>query len=93
MKEALDRIYNALKSGDSYGKPMRYRYTHGELGGTEYYAYVLYYNNRHFIWNYNGMSLHKPTKTELRWILKNIFKMTPVEFEQRFIKESAFYGE
>jgi hypothetical protein len=91
--EALNRIYNNLKNGESYGSVSRYREDMpGGWGGKEYFHCQLSYSSIYklFRWTCFGSSANRATKKELSWIIRKIFNTTPAEFERRYITKSAF---
>ena len=80
----IEIIYNNLQNGYSYGK---YRYN----VMFPYFDIVLSLDaTKTFIrWRHFGSSANRNTIEELQWILSEIFKMTPEEFEDEYICEEA----
>ena len=70
----LKFIYNKLIDGEIFGSIRK-----SSLGGT-YFWDVLSSNGKYIRWTHYGSSANKATLEELRWILTEIFEMTPEEF-------------
>ena len=71
---ALKLIYSKLIAGEVFGKIDEHR-----LGGT-YFWDVLWMNNNYINWRNYGSSANKISLQNLRWILTEIFKLTPEQF-------------
>lgn len=80
---ALHKLYNDLKSGESYGE---------ELHNVRFpcWWWVLSYDpiKRLFHWRHYGQSANAATLEELKWILGTIFKMTASEFLENYMGKS-----
>ena len=79
----IDDIYENLMNGGVYGYQVNYvRYP--------YFCYVLnlgtcgWTGRKLFYWHHAGSSANRATKKELKWILGNIFEMTPDEFCEKY---------
>lgn len=72
--QALKLIYSMLLAGESFGKIDEFR-----LGGT-YFWDVLSADETYIYWRHYGSSANKTSLTNLKWIMTNIFKMTPEQF-------------
>lgn len=78
--EAFDEIYSNLKRGIVYGENItNVRFP--------YFRTVLSCDGKYWFWSHYGSSANKATKSELRWILSKIFKLTPIEFLEEYSKE------
>lgn len=76
-EKILSVIYNNLIKGGRYGKLIKYvRFP--------YFGVSLSYDGQYFLWNHAGSSANKATLTDLAWIIKVIFKLTPKEFVNRY---------
>lgn len=74
MKE-LEEIYNNINNGKVYGK----NYTWG-------YSINLWLSDKGNIgWQNYGQSWNKNTLKELKWVIEEIFNMTPKEFTQKYV--------
>lgn len=75
----LDKIYTDLQRGVVYGKNMTHeKYAYIKY---DYFEDCLFLNwQRTISWRHYGESANPNTKSDLRWILKNIFKMTAKDF-------------
>ena len=74
---ALKEIYNNINNGKKYGdivKNVKYPFFWTVLIADEKYIY----------WCYFGESANDNTMDALAWILKNIFKLTPEEFIEKY---------
>lgn len=71
---ALKFLYQRLLAGESFGMIEQHR-----LGGT-YFWEVLHANNKYIYWTHYGSSANKLGLNSLKWILSEIFKMTPEQF-------------
>ena len=71
---ALKLIFQKLLEGEVFGKIDKYR-----LGGT-YFWDVLSANSQYIYWRHYGESANKTSLQNLKWILMEIFKMTPEQF-------------
>ena len=74
---ALKEIYNNINNGKKYGeieKNVKY----------PFFWTVLTANEKYIYWCYFGESANKNTITDLAWILKNIFEITPEEFIEKY---------
>lgn len=70
----LKFIYDKLIAGEIFGKIEQHR-----LGGT-YFWEVLSSDDKYIHWRHYGSSANRLSLTGLRWILTEIFEMTPEEF-------------
>lgn len=91
QREALNTIHAALMSGEQYGTTCHFRADHPD-GPRPYFSPALYKTPfKPFIgWTHYGSSANKATKTELNWIIRQIFNTTPAEFLNRYTTRSAF---
>lgn len=91
---ALNRIYDSLKKGESYGEICHYRDDYpGGLGGKPFFWWVLSFGDgkrKCFRFRKSGSWACDVTKKELDWNIRNMFGITPEEFEQHYITRSAF---
>ena len=71
---ALKLIYDKLLNGVVFGKIDKHR-----QGGT-YFWNVLSADNMYIYWRHYGSSANKTSLQNLKWILTEIFKMTPEQF-------------
>ena len=74
---ALKEIYKNINSGKKYGYVM-------ENVKYPFFAAVLSANEQYIYWQHFGSSANKNTMESLAWILKNIFKLTPEEFLEKY---------
>lgn len=92
--ETLNRIFDNLQNGETYGHIAYYRqdYPEKDLAGKEYFSFNLgkHYYKPLFCWTHYGSSANKATKKDLQWLINTIFGMTASEFEKRFITRTAF---
>ena len=74
QKQALDRIYNDLQAGKTYGKDfLNVRYP--------FFDTCLFLTSRGNIgYRHYGESAVKNTKKALAWTITVIFKLSPVDF-------------
>lgn len=77
MKTILNQIYDNLQKGLYYYEHKHYFYPQ-ELEFDNIVLWQTQYNN--IGWEHYGRSACKNTKKELKWLLKNIFELTPLEF-------------
>lgn len=77
----FEKIWNYLQEGKSFGY---YSETVNKALGNYIWNHVLYIEGNYIRWSYYGSSAEKITKENLRWILKNIFEMTPAEFLEKY---------
>lgn len=81
--KALNTIYNDLNNGFRYGKDFIYpdiKYP--------FFDCVLYITNFNNIgWSHYGSSANKNTLKNLFWIITVIFKLTPTEFLNFYIRD------
>lgn len=75
---ALMLIYDKLIAGESFGLIGKHR-----LGGT-YFWDVLYYDRNYIQWRYYGSGANKASLENLKWILSNIFELSPEEFLYKY---------
>ena len=80
---ALKLIYDRLLAGESFGKIDQHR-----QGGT-YFWDVLYFDGTYICWRHYGSSANKASLQNLKWIMTNIFNMTP----EQFLYEHTTYSE
>lgn len=71
---AIKFIYRKLLDGEVFGRIEEHR-----MGGT-YFWDVLSADKEYIYWRHYGEGANKTIIENLRWILKNIFEMTPEEF-------------
>ena len=77
---ALEKIYEMLQNGESFGEILPHR-----LGGVFFWDVLCLSPTGEYIrWRNYGSSANKNTKKDLRWILTEIFKMTPEEFMEKY---------
>lgn len=94
-QKALDIIYNNLMNGCIYGNDrLQWRddFPEKEIAGKAMFTTNLFkhYCKPVFCWQYYGSSANKANKTELKWIIKNIFDCTPCEFLQKYMTKEEF---
>jgi hypothetical protein len=92
-EKKLEEIYDNLQAGIAYGEDMTKE-------GHSWVKYPYFDTVLHLIansphtteevigWRHYGSSANKNTKEDLKWVLDNIFKMTPTEFLQKYIKNT-----
>ena len=80
---ALKLIYDKLLAGEEFGTIDQHR-----LGGT-YFWTVLSADNTYIRWCHYGSSANKTSLKNLKWILTEIFRMTP----EQFLFEYTTYSE
>ena len=92
-EKKLKEIYNNLQSGITYGEDMDRE--HHSWINYPYFNAVLYLiansptSAEEVIgWRHYGSSANKNTEKDLKWILDNIFNMTPTEFTSKYIKST-----
>ena len=99
-EKKLNEIYNNLQAGITYGEDMDKE--HHSWITYPYFDTVLWLmaNSPHTAeevigWRHYGSSANKNTLEDLKWILDNIFEMTPTEFTSKYItnKESKLLDE
>jgi len=81
-KKAFCAIFENLNNGKYYGQKTACG-QHIDKRGF-YYSDVLSRYNNYFRWTYFGSSCEKNTAENLRWILTHIFKMSAVEFSEKY---------
>lgn len=82
---ALKFIYNKLMEGVEFGEISQYRDR-----GTYFWAVLS--GDKYFIrWRHAGSSANKSTLRDLKWILSEIFEMTPEEFLFKYTTSSEWY--
>ena len=78
--QALELIWNKLQNGESFGEVLPHR-----LGGMFFWDVLCLSPTGEYIrWRNYGSSANKNTKKDLKWILTEIFKMTPEEFIKKY---------
>lgn len=92
-EKKLKEIYNNLQAGITYGEDMDRE--HHSWINYPYFNAVLYLiansptSTEEVIgWRHYGSSANKNTEKDLKWILDNIFNMTPTEFTSKYIKST-----
>lgn len=92
-EKKLKEIYNNLQAGITYGEDMDRE--HHSWINYPYFNAVLYLiansptSTEEVIgWRHYGSSANKNTEKDLKWILDNIFNMTPTEFTNKYIKST-----
>lgn len=75
--ESLRRIMRHLEAGHSYTEWMDSIKYPG-------WWWVLNANKEYIFWRHYGQSANDKTLGDLGWIIREIFKMTPVEFENKY---------
>lgn len=86
---ALNQIYYNLLSGQRYGKDI-FKFANGDGPRFPYFSEAISYGTdrdgtKIFRWTHYGSSANRATKTELKWIIKTIFKMTAEQFQAEYI--------
>ncbi len=74
---AIDRIFENINAGYQYGEyacNVRFPMFSPCLSVSE--------NGKYIRWRHYGESANRNTKTDLYWIITEIFKVTPDEFEK-----------
>ena len=74
---ALKEIYNNINNGKKYGDIVK-------NVKDPFFDTVLSANEQYIYWQHFGSSANKNTMESLAWILKNIFKLTPEEFIEKY---------
>lgn len=77
--EAFNMIYKHLKVGHKFGKwihNVRYPYFNVNL--------VMSPDKKYWQWHHFGSSSNRANKKELKWVIKTIFKMKPLEFLEEY---------
>lgn len=88
----LKFIYHKLMNGESFGSIEPHR-----LGGT-YFWLVLYSDGQFIYWTHYGSSANKASLENLKWILQEIFQLTPEQFlfnyttYSKYEKIDSYYG-
>ena len=77
----LEKLYEMLNNGETFGEILPHR-----LGGTFFWDVlsVSPVGKKYIRWRHYGSSANKNTKKDLAWILREIFKMTPEEFMEKY---------
>ena len=82
----LEKIYKMLQDGEEFGEVLPHR-----LGGTFFWDVLCLSPNMKYIrWRHYGSSANKNTKKDLKWILAEIFHMTPEEFIRKYKTYSEY---
>lgn len=77
---AFELIWKKLQDGEMFGEILPHR-----LGGTFFwYVLCLSPTKQYIRWRNYGSSANKNTKKDLKWILTEIFKITPEEFLAKY---------
>lgn len=82
QKQAIDKIYRDLNAGRRYGRDIlnvTYPYFSSALWITEC---------GNIGWQHYGSSAERNTKKDLNWIIKIIFKLSPVEFLSVYYRDT-----
>ena len=74
---ALKEIYNNINNGKKYGDIVK-------NVKDPFFWTVLIADEKYIYWRYFGESANDNTMDALAWILKNIFKLTPEEFIEKY---------
>ena len=85
-QSAIDRIYNRLCAGDSYGRPV------WDVSWPYFETVLWRYENRgHWYIGYKhfGSSAVTDNTDKLRWLIRTIFDMTPEQFEKEYISRDT----
>lgn len=85
---ALSEIFNDINNGHSYGYDCTYDYYHNKPFDYPYFSECLSisYDEKYIRWCNFGSSANKNTIKNLYWIITEIFKISPVEFKQKYIR-------
>ena len=88
----LNIIYNALVSGESFGKFTYWNYYKNEPFQYPFFHTMLYkhYCKNILCWENYGSSANKATKEQLQWIITNIFNTTPKMFIKEYITRTEY---
>ena len=86
---ALNQIYYNLLSGRRYGQDVL-KWANGDGPRFPYFSEAISYGTdrdgtKIFRWTHYGSSANRATKTELKWIIKTIFKTTAEQFQRDYI--------
>lgn len=81
---ALKLIYAKLLEGESFGTVEPHR-----QGGTFFWD-VLSADNTYIYWRCYGQSANKTSLQNLKWIIREIFRMTPEEFLYTYMTYSKY---
>lgn len=80
---ALHKLFDDLKSGESYGEELR------NVRFPCWYPVLEYDRIKSlFYWRHYGSSANYATLEDLKWILAVIFEMSAVEFLEKYIAKS-----
>lgn len=86
--EALKLIMQKLKNGFIFGHFIEWTDTglYGQPKKHKIFSYNLYVNkyDPYIFWHYYGSSANKKTLKNLNWIVRNIFKCTPIDFIKKY---------
>jgi len=91
---ALHKIMEDLKAGYSYGTDRIWNYYNNEPYRFPYFDTRLsigYGHNlkKYIFWTHFGSSANPVTLRDLEWIITVIFRLSPVEFLQEYIRNDA----
>ena len=92
---ALGRIWYNIHHNQSYGEHVK-NVTYPYFSDSLYVIYKKdehgYYTGESYIgWSHYGSSANSDTIDALEWVLENIFKLSPKEFEKRYDCKSVYY--
>lgn len=85
---SLKFIYDKLQQGEIFGSIEKHR-----LGGTYFWDVMCIGNGvggNYIFWRHYGSSANRVSLQNLKWILKEIFKMTPEEFLYKYTTYSEY---